>query len=69
LPKTFTSSKLGYIHTLLPSYTPFGFGKKDESPVHFNTDITDREELEEIRKIANRLDQDEKSCLLQNSLE
>jgi hypothetical protein len=39
---------------------PFGFGKKDESQVHFITDITDREELEEIRKIANRLDQDEK---------
>jgi mannitol/fructose-specific phosphotransferase system IIA component len=39
---------------------PFQFGKKDESIVHFITDITDKEELEEIRKIANRLDQDEK---------
>ena len=39
---------------------PFHFGKKDESIVHFITDITDKEELEEIRKIANRLDQDEK---------
>jgi hypothetical protein len=39
---------------------PFRFGKKDESIVHFITDITDRDELEEIRKIANRLDQDEK---------
>jgi hypothetical protein len=39
---------------------PFGFGKKDESQVYFITDITDREELEEIRKIANRLDRDEK---------
>jgi hypothetical protein len=39
---------------------PFHFGKKDESIVHFITDITDKDELEEIRKIANRLDQDEK---------
>ena len=39
---------------------PFRFGKKDESIVHFITDITDRDELEEIRKIASRLDQDEK---------
>lgn len=39
---------------------PFRFGKKDESVVHFVTDITDNDELEEIRKIANRLDQDEK---------
>ena len=40
---------------------PFRFGKKDESEVHFITDnITDKDELEEIRKIANRLDQDEK---------
>jgi hypothetical protein len=39
---------------------PFGFGKKYESEVHFITDITDRDELEEIRKIANRLDQDER---------
>jgi hypothetical protein len=39
---------------------PFGFGKKDESEVHFITDVTDREELEEIRKIANRLDLGEK---------
>lgn len=40
---------------------PFRFGKKDGSEVHFMTDnITDRDELEEIRKIAKRLDQDEK---------
>jgi hypothetical protein len=39
---------------------PFRFGKKDESEVHFATDINDRDELEEIRKIANRLDQDER---------
>jgi hypothetical protein len=40
---------------------PFRFGKKDGSEVHFMTDdITDKDELEEIRKIAKRLDQDEK---------
>src|SRR5215212_2793105 len=40
---------------------PFCFGKKDESEVHFITDnITDKDELDEIRKIAKRLDQDEK---------
>src|SRR5215207_954973 len=40
---------------------PFRFGKENESEVHFITDnITDKDELEEIRKIANRLDQDEK---------
>ena len=38
----------------------FRFGKKDEAVVHFITDITDKDELEEIRRIANRLDQDEK---------
>ena len=39
----------------------FRFGKKDGSEVHFMTDnITDKDELEEIRKIAKRLDQDEK---------
>lgn len=39
----------------------FRFGKKDQSEVHFSTDnITDKAELEEIRKIANRLDRDEK---------
>jgi hypothetical protein len=39
---------------------PFSFGKKDEAEVHFVTDISDKDELEEMRKIANRLDQDEK---------
>src|SRR5918995_6096057 len=40
---------------------PFRFGKENESEVHFITDnITDKDELEEIRKIANRLGQDEK---------
>ena len=39
---------------------PFGFGKKDQSKARFITDITDKDESEEIRKIANRLDQDEK---------
>ncbi len=38
---------------------PFRLGKRDESVVHFITDITDKDELEEIRRIANRLDQDE----------
>ncbi len=39
----------------------FRFGKKDGAVVHFVTDnITDKDELEEIRKIANRLDRDEK---------
>jgi hypothetical protein len=39
---------------------PFHFGKKDETTIHFITDITNKDELEEIRRIANRLDQDEK---------
>jgi len=39
---------------------PFHFGKKDETTTHFITDITNKDELEEIRRIANRLDQDEK---------
>jgi hypothetical protein len=38
----------------------FRFGKMDKAIVHFITDITDKDELEEIRRIANRLDQDEK---------
>lgn len=39
----------------------FRFGKENESQVHFTTDnITDKDELEEIQKIANRLGQDEK---------
>jgi hypothetical protein len=39
----------------------FRFGKENESQVHFTTDnITDKDELEEIQKIANRLCQDEK---------
>jgi hypothetical protein len=44
---------------------PFLFGKKDEREVHFMTDnITDKDELDEIRKIAKRLDQDEKVRLV-----
>src|SRR5215210_9603141 len=41
---------------------PFHFGKKEAPEVlHYMTDnITDKDELEEIRKIAKRLDQDEK---------
>jgi hypothetical protein len=38
---------------------PFHFGKKDDSEIHFITNITDKDELEEIRRIANRLDPDE----------
>jgi hypothetical protein len=44
---------------------PFHFGKRDEPELHYMTDnITDKNELEEIRKIANRLDQDEKVRLV-----
>jgi hypothetical protein len=44
---------------------PFRFRKENESEVHFITDnITDKDELEEIRKIANRLGQDEKVRLV-----
>ncbi len=43
---------------------PFHFGKKDEAAMHFITDITDKDDLEEIRRIANRLDQDEKVRLV-----
>jgi hypothetical protein len=40
---------------------PFHFRKKEEEEtVHFITDITNKEELDEIRRIANRLDQHEK---------
>jgi hypothetical protein len=40
---------------------PFHFRKKEEEEtVHFITDITNKEELDEIRRIANRLDQYEK---------
>jgi hypothetical protein len=43
----------------------FRFRKENESEVHFITDnITDKDELEEIRKIANRLGQDEKVRLV-----
>ena len=45
---------------VLLSDMPFRFGTKEEPEVHFTTDnITDKDELEEIRKIAKRLDQDE----------
>ena len=40
---------------------PFHFGKKDEPKAYFMTDnITDKDELGEIRKIANRLGKNEK---------
>lgn len=38
----------------------FGLGKKDTENISFNTDITDKDELEEIKKIAHKLDSDEK---------
>ena len=43
---------------------PFHFGKKDEAVTHLITDIIDKDEIEEIRRIANRLDQDEKVRLV-----
>ncbi len=43
---------------------PFHFGKKDEAVIHFITDIIDKDELAEIRRISNRLDQDEKVRLV-----
>ena len=36
---------------------PFGFGKKEEIP--FKTNLTDKDDLDEIKKIAERLDEDE----------
>jgi hypothetical protein len=57
------SIKVWWLYTPIAflSDMPFRFGKKDGSKVHYMTDnITDKNELEEIRKIANRLDQDEK---------
>ena len=38
---------------------PFRFGKKDSSPSAFITNIKDKEELEEIKKIANMLNPNE----------
>ena len=50
-----------YTPMVFQSCMPFHFGKKDEPKVQYMADnITDKNELEEIRKIANRLDQDEK---------
>ncbi|MDQ3837330.1 MAG: PH domain-containing protein [Thermoproteota archaeon] len=43
---------------------PFRVGKKERDEVHFLTDITDKDELEEIHRIANRLDEDEKVCFV-----
>ena len=36
------------------------FSSQAKNAIHFITDITDKGELEEIHRIANRLDQDEK---------
>jgi hypothetical protein len=38
---------------------PFGFGRKDEEAT-FNTTLNAKEDLEEIKKIAEHLDADEK---------
>lgn len=38
---------------------PFGFGKKGEE-ASFTTDLTDKDDLEDIKKIADKLDQNEK---------
>ena len=38
---------------------PFGFGKREEN-IPFTTDLTDKDDLEEIRKISSKLDQNEK---------
>ena len=37
---------------------PFGFGKKEEAS--FTTDLTDKDDLDDIKKIASKLDQNEK---------
>jgi hypothetical protein len=43
------------------SCMPFHFGKREEPKVRFMTDnITDKDKLEEVRKIANRFDKNEK---------
>lgn len=42
----------------------FGFGKKEgEKQALFKTSLTDKEDLEEIKKIASRLEQDEEVLL------
>jgi hypothetical protein len=38
--------------------SPFGFGKKDQ-PLSFTTDITDKEDLQEIKEIAEMLNPNE----------
>jgi PH (Pleckstrin Homology) domain-containing protein len=43
----------------------FGFGKKEEEKqALFKTSLTDKEDLEEIKKIASRLEQDEEVLLV-----
>jgi hypothetical protein len=43
----------------------FGFGKKEgEKQALFKTSLTDKEDLEEIKKIASRLEQDEEVLLV-----
>src|SRR5919199_81308 len=38
---------------------PFGFGRKEEQPQSFTTDITDKDDLEEIKEIAEMLNPNE----------
>src|ERR671927_1206184 len=38
---------------------PFGFGRKEEQPQSFTTDITDKEDLQEINEIAEMLNPNE----------
>jgi hypothetical protein len=41
---------------------PFGMGKKEQ--ISFTTDVTDKDELEEIQKIAHRLENGEKVAIV-----
>jgi hypothetical protein len=41
---------------------PIGFGKKEE-PQSFTTDITDKEDLEEIKKICHMLNPNEEVAI------
>ena len=42
------------------AHTDIIFSSQAKNAIYFITDITDKGELEEIHRIANRLDQDEK---------
>jgi hypothetical protein len=51
-----------YISLFQTESMPFGFGKKEDAP--FKTEISDKDELGEFKKIAERLDPDEKVLLV-----